>query len=473
MVNDWPVNVNALRKINRYLSIKHINLTFDPARCLLVPPTHTLPKFEYVNPRNYLPNCRPIQFWLLSRHGTRFPDKSDISAMQHLPDLRDQILNNHEKRRKGRLCHKDLDNLRSWSLSVFPSQASELTNQGYDDLKFMARRFKTKFPTLLQQTYSPDLFEFRFTDSQRTKASATAFADGLFGSSSGVNFPQPLQNDTLIKPYDSCPKWKKEVGNNNRTLEEKHLFEMGPLMQALVQNVSERLGFSYKLTYVQMDQMYDMCRFDKAWNIRSTSPWCAAFSKEELQLLEYREDLEYYYHAGYGNDINIKLGCTTVRDMINHFSQLEDRNHRDNIQPAGIFYFTHSSAIQMTLAQLGIAKDSEHLTHSNYNSMRNRKWKTSDIAPFASNLAAVFFKCEMEEMHRVIFYLGEHLVRYEGCNVGLCSWSYIKDKFANVASQCNLDFCSLDGSGSHRQLAISWLTASAFVVVSVCRQFVI
>jgi len=35
---------------------------------------------------------------------------------------------------------------------------------------------------------------------------------------------------------------------------------------------------------VQLDEMYDMCRFDKAWNIRQISPWCAVFSKEELQV---------------------------------------------------------------------------------------------------------------------------------------------------------------------------------------------
>jgi hypothetical protein len=59
----------------------------------------------------------------------------------------------------GRLCPEDLENLRRWTLSVFPSQAKHLTNQGHDDLKFMARRFKTQFPTLLNQTYSEDLYE--------------------------------------------------------------------------------------------------------------------------------------------------------------------------------------------------------------------------------------------------------------------------------------------------------------------------
>jgi multiple inositol-polyphosphate phosphatase/2,3-bisphosphoglycerate 3-phosphatase len=71
---------------------------------------------------------------------------------------------------------------------------------------------------------------------------------------------------------------------------------------------------------------------------------------------------------------------------------MENHNFHERIQPAGIFYFSHSVALQMTLAQLGIAKDHDHLTHANYNTMKNRKWRTSKISPFASNLAAVLFK---------------------------------------------------------------------------------
>lgn len=62
----------------------------------------------------------------------------------------------------GRLCDEDLDNLKRWTLSVFPNQADSLTNQGYDDLKFMARRFKSQFPKLLNQTYSQHLYEVRW-----------------------------------------------------------------------------------------------------------------------------------------------------------------------------------------------------------------------------------------------------------------------------------------------------------------------
>lgn len=60
---------------------------------------------------------------------------------------------------EGRLCEEDLGNLKRWTLLVFPNQAESLTNQGYDDIKFMARRFKSQFPKLLNQTYSQHLYE--------------------------------------------------------------------------------------------------------------------------------------------------------------------------------------------------------------------------------------------------------------------------------------------------------------------------
>jgi multiple inositol-polyphosphate phosphatase/2,3-bisphosphoglycerate 3-phosphatase len=61
-------------------------------------------------------------------------------------------------------------------------------------------------------------------------------------------------------------------------------------------------------------------------------------------------------------------------------------------QPAGVFYFSHDTDMQLFFTSLGVAKDMEALTHSNYTSMENRQWRTSFLTPFAANFAAVFFK---------------------------------------------------------------------------------
>lgn len=80
------------------------------------------------------------------------------------------------------------------------------------------------------------------------------------------------------------------------------------------------------------------------------------------------------------------------------------------------------------------------------------------------------FRCNDGERHRIIFYVGEKLVPYDGCNVGLCSWSFIKDKFSNIARDCNLDFCYYGRSGSQKHLPIYWITVAVVTVVTFCRR---
>jgi len=69
-------------------------------------------------------------------------------------------------------------------------------------------------------------------------------------------------------------------------------------------------------------------------------------------------------------------------------SELEKGEH----QPAGVFYFSHDTDMQLFFTSLGIGKDKRRPTHSNYESMGGRKWRTSLLTPFASNFVAVFFK---------------------------------------------------------------------------------
>lgn len=46
----------------------------------------------------------------------------------------------------------------------------------------------------------------------------------------------------------------------------------------------------------------------------------------------------------------------------------------------------------MTLSRLGIASGGYPLRHDNYDLQHEREWKTSYLAPFSGNLAAVFYK---------------------------------------------------------------------------------
>lgn len=146
-------------------------------------------------------------------------------------------------------------------------------------------------------------------------------------------------------------------------------------------------------------------------------------------------------------------------------------NEDSSEEPQGIFYFTHSTALQLLLTTMGVAKDSIPLKASNFENMRNRKWNSSRLAPFAANLAAIFyryvkdyfgfcshisatrinlflsrvktaFRCNSS--NKVRFYLNEKPLDYEGCELGVCDWEYLKEKMGPNAFDCNTDFCKAD-----------------------------
>jgi hypothetical protein len=48
----------------------------------------------------FLVECHPVQFWMLSRHGTRYAKGDVINDMWSLHSLRDEIISNLEKGRK-------------------------------------------------------------------------------------------------------------------------------------------------------------------------------------------------------------------------------------------------------------------------------------------------------------------------------------------------------------------------------------
>lgn len=53
--------------------------------------------------------------------------------------------------------------------------------------------------------------------------------------------------------------------------------------------------------------------------------------------------------------------------------------------------------------------------------------------------------------NKVMFYLQEKPLMFEGCEVGLCDWEYLKNKFSNVLSECDPNFCSNEnGSSTNR-----------------------
>ncbi|XP_025411856.1 multiple inositol polyphosphate phosphatase 1-like isoform X2 [Sipha flava] len=197
-------------------------------------------------------------------------------------------------------------------------------------------------------------------------------------------------------------------------------FLNGPEINKMIDNVTRILGLDNPLDFKTVNAMHDSCRHRKARYINYDSPWCAVFTDDDLKVFEYYYDLKYYYSHGYGNVNNVKQSMAIIQDLIQNF---EDK-YQNKSGPKGVFYFGHTNNVLNVIVGLGYAKDTIHLTDTNFASMKDRKWRTSYLDPFSSNIRAVLYKCENEV--KVTFFINDAPMYVEQYDCILCSWDSIK-----------------------------------------------
>ncbi|GAB0089857.1 Multiple inositol polyphosphate phosphatase 1 [Sergentomyia squamirostris] len=401
-----------------------------------------------------IPNCEPKKFWMLSRHGTRLPSAKDMQKLRGLIDLRDQIIENYELRRTkpdmGALCDADYQAIKNWrwDTNLTGNYDNALTVQGWNDLKLLASHYQRILPNVLPNIYTPDKYMFRHTNIQRTEASFKAFVEGLFGSDAYRHVQvTPDNNNTLLRPYDHCSVWNTQSDALDQPTSEVNKFIASETFQNALSQVSQRLGFKFQLTADQVELIWDMCRYELAWELERVSPWCGAFTKAQVDVMEYKEDLKYYYKSGYGSELNTKVACSLVADMMRHLGS--------DSQPQAVAYFAHDSAIQLFTTALGANKDRDSLRADNFLQNDRRNWRTSDIAPFAGNLVAIKYDCpESNERQKVMFFLNEKPVAFDWCRVGLCDWKDVQQMYHQyTTTDCSRTFC---GGSSANTIKLSF-----------------
>ena len=380
--------------------------------------------------------CRAVHLWTVVRHGTRYPSRDAITLMtEDLPQLRDKIL----RQNNSSLCNQDLELIKNWKVNIESDWSKTLHKEGEEEMVLLGRRWLNRFPHLLDQ-YDPELFHLRSTDTQRSMRSGQSFVSGLW---SRDVLPETdwhvvtSGHDPLIRFYKTCDAWIKQVKKNKAANKEKELFEKSETMRSVERSVSSVLGLDISMT--DLDMMYMMCNFDLAWS-SSPSPWCRVFSDHDLQVMEYREDLEYYWIDGPGYTVTREAACVLVKDVVTKFRNIVSDGDRSK----GSFYFTHSGTILKLLAYLNIFNDKESLRSDNFAKMNNRLWRTSYIGPFGANIAFVLKSCS-EGDHTVGLYINEQLTLVPGCDHLWCPLSHFLQLYPDI-DDCDLNKICQDDS---------------------------
>lgn len=351
--------------------------------------------YEINRGRNVDPNvstCNPSKFWLLSRHGTRLPSVRDLGMIFEYSERlhRDVVMNNENGRTS--LCASDSHLINQWMFdpNITLEMEQLLTTSGWNELQGMAQRYQLSFPTLLPSTYSPTDYYFRTTDTQRTIASLQAFADGLFGVNGHeqVEYEDIPERDYLLRPNNYC-----ELYNNVTEIHvEQNEFLEGPEYQEMLTQVSRKLGFhgSHALRAIEVQTLATICKFEQIWDLNSTSPMCAAFSVANHQVLEYFEDLDYYYRTGYGytnyRQLFENLNCHLLQDLLAHL-----QSNDVNVPKAKIFN-THLVVLQLIYVAFGAFEEPIPLTRHNFAQQTFRQFKSSVLVPMAANIAIIRYE---------------------------------------------------------------------------------
>lgn len=374
-----------------------------------------------------------IKIWGVLRHGTRLPSVKQILRYNSLNSLKEVLLKNSKS-----LSASQRKAFEDWSPLEIPFEnEKQLTAEGELELFGIGSRIRQRFPKLVNE--STDKFIFKHTPTQRTEVSALKFIEGLFDgvtiSNETLNIVETPRDDKVLRPYKGCDHWRKNIKKNKPvSLKEKKRFIDTSHVTKLVDDIRERTQI-LDLSTSDIMGIYILCGFETSWMYKpfeGRSVWCSLFTDDELKILEYMRDLEYFWIDGPGFEITRKIACKTVEDMIAVLRP-------ENIQAPHSFYFTHSGTMIKLLAFLGLYYEYD-LTAETYRD--DRLWKTSNIDKFASNLFAVLFKSLETHDYFIQILHQENVVKIPYCQAnehGMCKFQEFEKFYFNELKPCNLE----------------------------------
>jgi len=187
--------------------------------------------------------------------------------------------------------------------------------------------------------------------------------------------------------------------------------------------------------------LYDICAFELS-NFNN-SRFCQLFSILDIEALEYGSDLRNYYQRSTGNPIHVQWSAGLLQKINESFGDAMADPTPFEVKQKAHIRFTHESIIFPLTAILNLDSDPISVMKSNSSeeTIQNRKFRTSKISPFASNLAFVLYNCSSSKSDsdfRVRLIQNEQDVYFPGCDTDLlCP---IKKWREIYSTELNIDF---------------------------------
>ncbi|KAJ1994154.1 hypothetical protein H4R33_000385 [Dimargaris cristalligena] len=379
-------------------------------------------------------HCQLRQIQMLFRHGTRNPN-------QHGAESGDELLAKLQAHWKTQPEPQGPQGDWAWLNTYqpsYPTGVSALTTQGRRDLDLLARRVFHRYANLWPQMYAstedtPWVWRATSSDYNRTVESATIFQHRLFDLIRGATKVDPLfrddyvfdmlrhKSDSLLDMDGKCPRYDTALASGpiaSYLAEQRQLLEEHSMV-----DMKKRLGdiLAYPdITADEVHRIYRMCSYENA-SPRPGHTLCSLFEGHEadLDILDYWSDLEDVLAYGYGsvgpNGVAPYAGCALFTQLMDDMRLCQDHeadhtmgrrhphneegsptpNSLDQVCPRVRFWFGHSAGIMLLNRILRLNQGDPDLTGDKPLSfIQSRLFKSSEMAPFASNFAFELYECE-------------------------------------------------------------------------------
>ncbi|XP_070545012.1 multiple inositol polyphosphate phosphatase 1-like [Ptychodera flava] len=384
------------------------------------------------------PTCRPLQVNAVFRHGTRYPSQNDFKILHKLQGVQEYITN------------KKYYKLKSWINKFSDTEPKILAETGRKEMQDLGQRYAWYFPRLISRTHSANgRLKFTSSDLSRTIESAEMFIEGLqkvMGSKEErASVKLDILNsdtDVLARFFDNCEKFILTIEKNKTALAEVSKFGDGNEVHSVVEGLIKRLGIPEDISFNKdhAKAVFSVCAYELA--ILGKSHWCDALTTSDLQVLEYLADLKHYWRKGYGYELNYHICCRLLQELFAIMEQAVSGIKRDD-HLVGSFWFGHAETIFPLISILGLFNDTVKLRADNFDTSRNRLFRGSKLAPFASNVAIVVYECDKDETDADDFmvevFVQETPVTLPCCQSSLCQYTTVKECYSKWLNDCDFE----------------------------------
>ncbi|XP_051502490.1 multiple inositol polyphosphate phosphatase 1a [Myxocyprinus asiaticus] len=331
--------------------------------------------------------CNAIHLTAVIRHGTRFPTTKNIQKMREFYNLvvRDASGNLN--------CLWEIKS--NWKMWYRDEMDGRLVDKGREDHKHLAQRLIRWFPSLLtKDNLRHGRVKLITSSKHRCVNSTIAFRAGLMeGLKTQVELEHAV-NDTLMRYFDQCERFVKEVEKNKSALEEVKCFIEGPEMKRTMEKMADRLEVPYaSITDNSVEAAFYLCAYEFTIN-GLNSPWCQLFDEVDAQVMEYAGDLKQYWKRSYGHEINSKSSCILFHDLFHRLDRVVAQIKSNGVVSEVVtVQVGHAETLIPLLTLLELFKDDIPLNSTNFATQQNRIFRSGHIVPYAANLLVVLYQC--------------------------------------------------------------------------------